>query len=46
MEILDTGPGPRVGDVLQELLDRVLEEPALNKREKLRKMIATMDKGP
>ncbi|HEY6100984.1 MAG TPA: tRNA cytidylyltransferase [Anaeromyxobacter sp.] len=30
MEVLGTGPGPRVGEALRHLLDRVLEDPSLN----------------
>jgi len=33
---LGGGPGPRVGEALRHLLDRVLEEPALNDPERLR----------
>lgn len=32
---LEGGPGPVVGEVLRHLLDRVLDDPALNTREKL-----------
>jgi tRNA nucleotidyltransferase (CCA-adding enzyme) len=32
MEVLGAGPGPHVGEALRHLLDRVLEEPALNVR--------------
>ena len=32
MRELDLPPGPRVGDVLKELLERVLEDPTLNER--------------
>jgi tRNA nucleotidyltransferase (CCA-adding enzyme) len=30
MAILGAGPGPHVGEALRHLLDRVLEDPALN----------------
>jgi tRNA nucleotidyltransferase (CCA-adding enzyme) len=30
MEVLGAGPGPHVGEALRHLLDRVLEDPALN----------------
>jgi tRNA nucleotidyltransferase (CCA-adding enzyme) len=30
MSILGVGPGPHVGEALRHLLDRVLDEPALN----------------
>jgi tRNA nucleotidyltransferase (CCA-adding enzyme) len=32
MEALGTGPGPHVGEALRHLLDRVLDDPALNHR--------------
>lgn len=35
MENLDLRPGPQVGIILNELLQSVLEDPALNEREKL-----------
>jgi tRNA nucleotidyltransferase (CCA-adding enzyme) len=35
-EVLGTGPGPRVGEALRYLLERVLEEPELNDPERLR----------
>jgi putative nucleotidyltransferase with HDIG domain len=45
MEVLDIGPGPRVGQVLQRLLDMVLDDPGLNQRDKLRSIIAGMKPG-
>jgi len=35
MEALSIPEGPEVGRILEELLDMVLEEPALNTRERL-----------
>jgi tRNA nucleotidyltransferase (CCA-adding enzyme) len=35
MQLLGIGPGPRVGEALQAVLERVLEDPALNTRERL-----------
>jgi tRNA nucleotidyltransferase (CCA-adding enzyme) len=35
MEALGIGPGPGVGKALQELLERVLEDPSLNRRDTL-----------
>jgi len=35
MRVLDLGPGPKVGEILNQLLDEVLEEPSLNRREAL-----------
>ena len=35
IELLDGGAGPRVGEILRELLDRVLDDPSLNERDKL-----------
>ena len=41
MDVLQTRPGPKVGEVLNYLLDRVLEEPELNTRETLLKLART-----
>ena len=38
MQYLGLKPGPRVGIILNELLQSVLEDPALNEREKLREI--------
>jgi putative nucleotidyltransferase with HDIG domain len=35
MEVLDLPPGPKVGEILDQLLEEVLENPALNTRERL-----------
>jgi tRNA nucleotidyltransferase (CCA-adding enzyme) len=35
MEVLGVPPGPEVGEAIRHLLDRVLDEPALNRREAL-----------
>jgi len=35
MQQLDIPPGPRVGKVLEGLLEKVLDDPSLNEREKL-----------
>ena len=35
MEALGLSPGPAVGEVLEALLERVLETPELNERERL-----------
>jgi tRNA nucleotidyltransferase (CCA-adding enzyme) len=39
MKALNIGPGPKVGEVLNELLERVLEDPTLNERDELLDMI-------
>ncbi|MDI6731538.1 MAG: CCA tRNA nucleotidyltransferase [Candidatus Margulisbacteria bacterium] len=39
MQTLNLSPGPEVGKVLTALLEKVLDNPALNEREKLLKMI-------
>ena len=44
-EALGTGPGPRVGEALRYLLDRVLEEPALNDPERLRAALREWSAG-
>ncbi len=35
MKVLDLPPGPRVGEILESLLEEVLENPSLNRRERL-----------
>jgi tRNA nucleotidyltransferase (CCA-adding enzyme) len=35
MQQLGIGPGPRVGEILEALLERVIEDPTLNRRETL-----------
>jgi tRNA nucleotidyltransferase (CCA-adding enzyme) len=35
MRVLDLAPGPKVGEILNQLLEEVLEEPSLNRREAL-----------
>lgn len=39
MEVLGCGPGPRVGRALQTLLDRVLDDPSLNRKPILVRML-------
>jgi poly(A) polymerase/tRNA nucleotidyltransferase (CCA-adding enzyme) len=39
MNILKIGPGPKVGQVLNDLLEKVLDDPALNERETLLELI-------
>ncbi len=39
MEVLNIRPGPRVGEVLTFLLERVLDDPGLNNRDTLLRMI-------
>jgi putative nucleotidyltransferase with HDIG domain len=39
MARLDVGPGPQVGEILRALLERVIEEPGLNEREALLRMV-------
>jgi poly(A) polymerase/tRNA nucleotidyltransferase (CCA-adding enzyme) len=40
MEALNIPPGPKVGEVLGFLLDKVLDDPSLNSKEKLTELIA------
>ncbi len=35
MSVLHAAPGPRIGEILNQLLEEVLEDPSLNRREKL-----------
>ncbi len=39
MALLQIGPGPAVGRALAYLLDRVLEDPTLNTRERLARLL-------
>lgn len=39
MRILGVPPGPRVGQVLEALLERVLDDPSLNTRENLERLV-------
>lgn len=43
MTILDIPPSRRVGEVLDALLERVLDDPALNTRETLERLVREMD---
>ncbi len=45
MKELDLDPGPRIGEILQSLLDSVIENPSLNRREKLLEMVNAMENG-
>ena len=40
MRVLGIGPGPQVGQVLNRLLERVLDDPALNQKEALERLIS------
>ena len=41
-EILGRGPGPRIGEIKSGLFDRVLEDPGLNRKEKLIELVREM----
>ena len=45
MEILGCGPGPEVGRALRFLTERVIEDPALNTRERLRELLLAREPG-
>lgn len=42
MDTLNIGKGPRVGEVLSALVEKVIENPSLNEKEKLIELIRTM----
>ena len=42
MAALDLAPGPRVGAVLDMLIERVLDDPALNTKERLLALARTL----
>jgi tRNA nucleotidyltransferase (CCA-adding enzyme) len=46
MRALGTGPGPEVGRALNALLERVLEDPGLNDRERLLALLGEMGRTP
>ena len=45
MEALKTPGGPRVGAILQDILERVIEDPELNERDKLLELLSSMTAG-
>lgn len=45
MDITGLGPGEEIGEILDTLLDRVLEDPSLNTREKLKGVVREMKRG-
>jgi putative nucleotidyltransferase with HDIG domain len=45
MERLGIGPGPRVGQILRALLERVTDEPALNDRDRLLAIVDELAAG-
>jgi tRNA nucleotidyltransferase (CCA-adding enzyme) len=47
MRVLGTPPGPQVGRVLEQLLERVLDDPGLNEKETLERLIPELarDRG-
>jgi tRNA nucleotidyltransferase (CCA-adding enzyme) len=46
MRVLGCAPGPRVGQVLDALLERVLDEPELNHRDRLLELVAELEHDP
>jgi len=38
MQMLKIGPGPKVGEILKQLLEKVLDEPELNRQETLQSL--------
>jgi hypothetical protein len=45
MRVLGVGPGPQVGRVLNRLLERVLDDPTLNQKETLERLIPALASG-
>ena len=43
MRILAIGPGPRVGEILDALLERVLDDPSLTQPKKLKSLVESID---
>jgi hypothetical protein len=46
MRILGVPPGRRIGEVLEELLEKVLDTPELNTRETLERLVRESASGP
>ena len=46
MQALGLPPGPQVGHVLARLLERVLDDPSLNTREKLLDLLPEVAREP
>jgi tRNA nucleotidyltransferase (CCA-adding enzyme) len=46
LKLLGLEPGPRFGEILRALLDRVIEDPSLNERERLRDLAREMTGEP
>ena len=46
IEHLEGGAGPRVGEILRALLDRVIEDPSLNTRDKLMPLLEKLAANP
>ncbi len=46
IEHLEGGAGPRVGEILRALLDRVIEDPSLNTRDKLMPLVEELAAKP
>ncbi|HET6418403.1 MAG TPA: HD domain-containing protein [Polyangiales bacterium] len=46
IEHLEGGAGPRVGEILRALLDRVIEDPSLNTRDKLMPLVEKLAAKP
>jgi hypothetical protein len=46
IEHLEGGAGPRVGEILRALLDRVIEDPSLNTRDKLMPLVEELAARP
>ena len=42
MEILNLSPGPRIGKVLEQIMDEVIDHPNWNRREKLISLLSRM----
>jgi hypothetical protein len=42
MRVLGTGPGRHVGQILERLLDRVLDDPSLNQKQTLEHLTAEL----
>jgi tRNA nucleotidyltransferase (CCA-adding enzyme) len=46
IEHLEGGPGPQVGEILRALLERVIEDPSLNTRDKLMPLVEELAAKP
>ena len=43
MELINIEPSPKIGEVLNSLFEKILNEPELNNKESLKKLVISME---